>query len=630
MTLRKDAPRAKTRWLTLAATVATLTLVMGAVAFAAKPIPQVSFVDYAQCVDGTTSDAATDCPGGWINGILQASNSTYHEDEVTPQRAEILVPAGAALGNHSVTFTYQARKGSAGVHAYDSLATWNYTQKTADKDQGLNAADVVGGSAKTALIPADHTVIAPFTAPATGDTSTHELGDADRLMTAYGLGASGTLSVTTPVHDCTAANVCGNASIDDFASITVNYSVTAVPAKVQFLFGGHLGASAGARGWGAGLGASNISGGPYHIKWTAADGASIGNRDNQIMGSAILNNPTTITTSVSPTSPIIGDTLQDSATITPSTATGTVTFHLFAPSDATCSGTPIYSEGPITVVSGAAATSIGYVSNAVGIWHWTADYSGDLATGGTDQPSSSTCASEPTTVGPATPTLTTSASGPVTVGQTITDTAHLSGGYGTIIGSISFQVFAPSDTGCATPLTPQPTGDNVSQTAPGSQDYTSGTFTTTEVGTYHWEATFTDTDGNNNSVGPTTCGESGESSVVNPASPTFTTAMKLLPNDSATISGIVAGGAVSGAKAQSIVFQLFNNADCSGGSPIYSQTVTGVTADGTYPTTNTATFVTADGTYSWLVSYTGDTRNAPNNPVCTTEQFKVDFTPLAP
>jgi hypothetical protein len=617
--------------MTLIASVALVSGLAVQSASAAKPIPQVSFVDYAQCVDGTTDDAATNCPGGWINGILQASNSTYHEDEVTPQRAEILVPAGAPLGNHSVTFTYQARKGSAGVHAYDSLATWNYTQSTAERCLGLTGTDCVGGSPTTAQIPADSTVIAPFTPAGTGATSLHELPDASRLMTAYGLGASGTLSVTTPVHDCTAASACSNPSVDDYASITVNYSVTAVPAKVQFLFGGHLAASAGVRGWGAGFGASNISGGPYHIKWTAADGASIGNRDNQIMGSAILNNPTSILTSVSPTTPIIGDTLQDSATITPSTATGTVTFSLFRPADATCSGTAAYTE-TVSVSSGSAATVTGFVADTIGTWHWTASYSGDLGSGGTDQPSSSTCASEPTTVGKATPVLTTTASGPVTVGATITDTAHLSGGYGTLTGSISFQVFAPSDTTCSTPLTPQPTGATVSQTAPGSVDYTSGTFTTTEVGTYHWEATFTDTDGNNNSVGPTTCGESGESSVVNPASPSFTTTMKVRPQDSATLSGIVAGGSATGTKTQKITFKLFNNATCDPGigdvNVIDSESFD-ATADGTFNTANTHD-VSADGTYSWLVSYTGDSNNNAYNPACTTEQFALDFTPLAP
>ena len=55
-----------------------------------------------------------------------------------------------------------------------------------------------------------------------------------------------------------------------------------------------------------------------------------------------------------------------------------------------------------------------------------------------------------------------------------------------------------------------------------------------------------------------------------------------------------------------------------------------MTANGTYSTDNATVFVTADGTYSWLVSYTGDSFNDAYSPICTTEQFAVDFTPLAP
>ncbi len=594
--------------------VMSLVLV-GTIAFGAKSTA-VSFVDYAQCADGTADDAATNCPGSWINGILQASNSTYHEDEVTPQRAELLVPTGASLTGHSFTFSYQTRKGSAAVHAYDSLATWDHTQTTADRNQGLNPSDRVAGIASTYPIPNDPQVLAPFTAPATGVTSTHQL--TGQVMTMYG----GTITgVSVPVHDCVATSSCNDPSVDDYATVNVTFDVAAANQKVQLLFGGHLAAGIGPRGWGAGFGASNISGGPYHIKWTAADGSSIGNRDNQIMGSAILTTPTSIATVPNPSSGTIGlATLQDTATVTPSSATGTVTFNLFRPADSTCSGTPAYTE-TVSLSSGSASTVTGFLADTVGTWHWTAAYSGD----GVNLPSTSACSEEAVTIGKDTPGLTTTASGPVTVGATITDTAHLSGGYGTLTGTITFDVYGPGDTTCSTSLQTI----NATAAVTGAGDYTSGTFTTTEVGDYLWIAHFTDTDGNNNNVS-TACNDANETSTVDAGTPSFTTAMKLLPNDSATISGIVSGGAVDGAKDQSIVFKLFANGDCSGGSPIYTKTVTGVTANGTYSTDNATVFVTADGTYSWLVSYTGDSFNDAYSPICTTEQFAVDFTPLAP
>ena len=81
-----------------------------------------SIVDFSQCANDAFPSTATDCPGGWINGILNATNSTYHENEVTPQRLVVSFPSGA---NHSYDFRYLVRK--ANGHAYDSLATWNHT-----------------------------------------------------------------------------------------------------------------------------------------------------------------------------------------------------------------------------------------------------------------------------------------------------------------------------------------------------------------------------------------------------------------------------------------------------------------------------------------------------------------------
>jgi hypothetical protein len=293
-----------------------------------------------------------------------------------------------------------------------------------------------------------------------------------------------------------------------------------------------------------------------------------------------------------------------------------VTFRLFRPADATCSLAAAYTE---TVASsgGSAATVTGFVSDTIGVWHWTASYAGD----GVNLPSTSACADEAVTINKATPTLTTTASGPVTVGQDITDVAHLGGGYGTLTGTITFDVYAPGDTTCGTSLATL----NATAAVTGAGDYTSAPFTTTQVGTYLWIAHFTDTDGNNNNV-DTACGDANESSVVNPGTPSFTTAMKLLPNDKATLSGIVAGGSASGTKTQQIIFKLFDNATCSG-TAIDTESFAAA-ADGDYNTNNTTHFVTADGTWSWLVSYTGDSNNDPFNPVCTTEQFSVDFTPL--
>ena len=133
------------------------------------------------------------------------------------------------------------------------------------------------------------------------------LSGAARVMTLYG----GTITaISAPVHD----NAAGSG--DDLADITVTFSVpsTASATEVQLLYGGHLASSLGTHGWGSGLGSSSISGGSYHSRAIAADGASLGNRDNQIQGSTI-GTPSISTTQV-PSSGSVGVVIHDTATLT--------------------------------------------------------------------------------------------------------------------------------------------------------------------------------------------------------------------------------------------------------------------------------------------------------------------------
>jgi hypothetical protein len=581
------------RW-RLPALLASLSLLAGLAlqpVIAAKPVAP-TFVDYAQCANGAPPSTALDCPEGWINGILQASNSHYAEDQVTPQRAEVLVPSGATL-SHTLTFSYQTRKGSAQTHAYDSLATWNYTQTNADRNQGLNPADQVIGSATTADMPADPTVLAPFTS-ASGATSDHDLPDADRKFTAYGLPAGSTLSVSVPVHDCATATptFCDDPTKDDYASVTVTYTLpnTDSARKIQFLFGGHLavGASGGPRTWGLGLGASNISGGPYHIKWTASDGESIGNRDNQIMGSAIIFNDTGLSTTPNPSSGTVGVTLNDSADLTGATATagGTITFNLY--DDADCTAPVNYSETVDVDGPGTYATSPGFVTDSAGTWSWTASYSGDA----NNAASSSDCGAEEVTVDKAEPTLTTTSSVTVEVGSDIYDVAHLSGSFNAT-GAITFDLYGPDDATCATSIatlvaTPATAGDG---------NYTSANFTTSTAGTYRWIAHFAgDT---NNEATDTACNDANESVVVGPATPTASTTPDVQIRDNVTISG--GFGTIEG----TVDFALYDNDQCTGTAVFTDDDV--LLENGS--ATSGWTTISASDTYYWQVHYDGDGLN---------------------
>src|SRR5689334_8845201 len=141
----------------VAAFVVLGALVAGGSVFAA-PSTDASVNNYQQCANdkpGSVGDP-TDCdPQGWINGILNANNSQYREDQVTPQRVGLDLPNNGPTTGRTITIKYLARKGQggAGNHAYDSLATWNYTETNADRCQGLLAADCPGGSASTSQIP---------------------------------------------------------------------------------------------------------------------------------------------------------------------------------------------------------------------------------------------------------------------------------------------------------------------------------------------------------------------------------------------------------------------------------------------------------------------------------------------
>jgi Bacterial Ig-like domain (group 3) len=117
-----------------------------------------------------------------------------------------------------------------------------------------------------------------------------------------------------------------------------------------------------------------------------------------------------IKTTPSPASPVVGDTLNDSATLEETGSlggSGSLTFNLYGPDDDTCSGTPVYSQILTNITSdGPFITSPGYTPSVVGIYDWTVIFSGDSDNSSAASP----CGEESLTVsGPAftctTPTI---------------------------------------------------------------------------------------------------------------------------------------------------------------------------------------------------------------------------------
>lgn len=360
----------------------------GAFSSAASTSPSVA--NYQQCSD--KPGAKNVCGGGWLNGILNAGGSQYAENDATAQRLVIDLPRGAPGGANNQTFTlkYLWNKGS--NHAYDSLVKWNTTIS------GLDAAGVCSGVSGTC--PANSGNFnsgngdSQAAIPVSSCTGSHDgFGIASRDMVSFN---TTSLSVDTPVND---SATCSTGA-DEYETLTVHFSVAALPARVMFLFAGHLACGTNRTGcWGTTTadvnGSSAINGGPYHIKLLTIDGTTAGNQDNQIMSSAIA--PLTISalsSTPSGTPSTVPATwsasLNDSATVTGSSPTGTVTFNLYAPGDTTCT-TSIYTD--TEPLSSGSATSGNFTdigssgTYGEGTYQWTVDYSGD----GNNASSSSIC-----------------------------------------------------------------------------------------------------------------------------------------------------------------------------------------------------------------------------------------------
>jgi hypothetical protein len=201
-----------------------------------------------------------------------------------------------------------------------------------------------------------------------------------------------------------------------------------------------------------------------------------------------------------------GDVISDSATLSGGTApTGIITFNLYGPNNATCTGTAIFTS-PVAVTGNGTYASTGFTTTAAGTYNWVASYSGD----GNNGSVSGTCgaAGETSTVTKELPFFSTTASGNVEVGGALTDTAFLA----SIVpptGTITFSLFGPNNANCTgTAIFTSPVTVN------GSGNFTSGSFTTSIPGTYQWVAAYS---GNANNLAETdACGATGESTTVFP------------------------------------------------------------------------------------------------------------------
>ncbi|MEO5680767.1 MAG: hypothetical protein ABIS47_13985 [Acidimicrobiales bacterium] len=332
--------------------------------------------------------------------------------------------------------------------------------------------------------------------------------------------------------------------------------------------------------------------------------------------STVLLAPPIITTAA--TSAVLSQTISDTATVTglttAPTPTGSVTFTLFGPDDATCALGSIFTSsvalGPTLATTAspandAAATSTSFLPTAPGGYQWVAVYSGDA----NYLPVTSPCGApnETSTVTRPVASITTTATD-VTIGGTISDTATVStltAGAPQPTGTVTFNLYADVD--CAG--TPIFTSTNTLINGV----YTSDAFLAPNAGSFIWVATYNG-DGIYAPV-ENACGEVDEVSAVlaseiaitTQAPPTVRLGASL--TDTATLSGGTTGPT---APTGTITFNLFGPGDTTCTQlPVFTSIVP-VNGNGDY---TSEPFPSAGiGTYRWQASYDGDLNNLPAGP----------------
>ncbi|PKO10613.1 MAG: hypothetical protein CVU40_05800, partial [Chloroflexi bacterium HGW-Chloroflexi-2] len=232
---------------------------------------------YDQCSNDDGDGYATGNTGcRWINGNLQRNNSTYYEGDSTIQRAWLTQYEPGS--DHTVTFKYGTTKGA--KHAYDYLTTWDHSEDWStvqDRCEGIRGCEAAPET------PSD---------PIPLDPNAMGLDDYDRFFTIRG----GTITAVSEPQ--LVSGVYGTGDTETI--VTVSFTVGAADGSmcttkqgvttcdVAIWFGAHIAMTSEWMPIDGQTGAGGISGSPYHVALDAVDGASIGQRDNQMQANAVV------------------------------------------------------------------------------------------------------------------------------------------------------------------------------------------------------------------------------------------------------------------------------------------------------------------------------------------------------
>jgi RHS repeat-associated protein len=207
-----------------------------------------------------------------------------------------------------------------------------------------------------------------------------------------------------------------------------------------------------------------------------------------------------ISTSVSDETVEVGKAVTDTARVSGGfSPSGMVSWNVYAASDTACK-TPLNGQSFTASLSNGSAQSPAFTPNEPGTYQFVASYGGDAK----NDAASAKCGAptERVFVSKAQPSISTKASATVTLGKTINDTATLTGG-SSPGGTVSFNVYASSDTSCRTPLSGKPLTASLNNGRAQSPD-----FKPAQPGTYQFVASYAG-DTNNRSA-TTSCGDGSE------------------------------------------------------------------------------------------------------------------------
>jgi hypothetical protein len=430
----------------LLAVMLTLAVGFAAVGVQAATTPNLSLAQRTTKYAGTPSDYVN---GTYVNGDLNDNNSIYREGDCVPFELEMINLDPSTTTKEQVTIQWEHYR--AGNYGYDSIG---------------NFAVDLGSNGTIDLVDTDVTRLT-----ATPDSTA--------------ISADQQLTVEFATGGATTATLywCG---------------VLAIPHNNHG-------------------GISSVSGAPIHMRVIAGAQVvgttrtvySVGNQDRSIQPKSVEPLTSTLATQQSATgvttsnniSVTVGTVVTDTATLSqPNVNVGTMTFSLYkaTATDSTCStSTLVTTFAPITVANSQASTT--YTPTSDGTYRWTVSYRGGAPL---YADADSLCGSEILTVAKATTGISTAQ------GFRPNDSATLTGGTATAGGTLTFNLYGPTDPGCTgTPAFTQEvtvtSADNDTY-ATNNTTYPATATTPLPEGTYKWQVVYSG-DGANAGI-TSTCG----------------------------------------------------------------------------------------------------------------------------